>query len=294
MAEDDWLAAEFETKRAHLRAVALQMLGSAHQADDAVQESWLRLSRSGAEGVENLGGWLTTVVARVCLDMLRSRKSRREEPMQVQESEASIVREASDGPEHEAMLADSVGSALLVVLDTLAPSERLAFVLHDIFAVPFDEIGPIVGRSPTAARQLASRGRRRIQGVSPDPDADPVRHREVVMAFLAASRGGDFDALLMLLDPEVILRAEPGATPPGVSSEVRTATGVANAFVGRASAAQLAVVDGSPGAVWAPRGKPRAVFAFTIVSGKIVEIELIADRERIRLLNVVIEEPQVP
>jgi hypothetical protein len=167
-------------------------------------------------------------------------------------------------------------------------------VLHDIFAVPFDEIGPMVGRSPTAARQLASRGRRRVQGVNPDPDADPVRHREVVMAFLAASRGGDFDALLTLLDPEVILRSEPGATPPGASSEVRTPTAVANTFVGRASAAQLAVVDGSPGAVWAPRGTPRAVFAFTIVGGKIVEIELIADRERIALLDVVIDEPQVP
>ena len=170
MAEDDWLAAEFETKRAHLRAVALQMLGSPHQADDAVQESWLRLSRSGAQGVESLGGWLTTVVARVCLDMLRSRKSRREEPIEAQESEAPMAREVADGPEQEAMLADSVGSALLVVLDTLAPSERLAIVLHDIFAVPFDEIGPIVGR------QLGSRGRRRVQGVSPDPDADPSRH----------------------------------------------------------------------------------------------------------------------
>jgi RNA polymerase sigma factor (sigma-70 family) len=294
MAEDDWLVAEFESKRAHLRAVALQMLGSPHQADDAVQESWLRLSRSGATGVENLGGWLTTVVARVCLDMLRSRKSRREDPIEARESEVSITHGVTDGPEHEAMLADSVGSALLIVLDTLAPSERLAFVLHDIFGVPFDEIGPIVGRSPTAARQLASRGRRRVQGVSPDPDADPARHREVVMAFLAASRGGDFEALLALLDPDVIMRAEPGATPPGVSSEVRTAQDVANAFVGRASAAQMAVVDGSPGAVWAPRNTPRAVFAFTIVGGKIVEIELIADRERIGLLDVVIEEPRIP
>ena len=290
MAEVDWLVEEFEANRSHLRAVAFQMLGSPHQADDAVQEAWLRLSRSGARGVENLGGWLTTVVARVCLDMLRSRRSRRDETIEAHEPEVSVASEVADGPEQEAMLADSVGSALLVVLDTLAPSERLAFVLHDVFAVPFDEIGPIVGRSPTATRQLASRARRRVQGVTPDPDDDPARHREVVIAFLAASRDGDFDALLTLLDPEAVMQADSRATPPGVSSEVRTATAVANAFVGRASAAQLAVVDGSAGAVWAPRGKPRAVFAFTIVGGKIIELELIGERERIQLLDVVIEE----
>jgi len=290
MDEIDWLAEEFETKRAHLRAIAFQMLGSPHRADDAVQEAWLRLSRSGASDVENLGGWLTTVVARVCLDMLRSQKSRREESIEAHESEASVAGRVADSPEQQAVLADSVGSALLVVLDTLAPSERLAFVLHDVFAVPFDEIGPIVGRSPTATRQLASRARRRVQGVTPDPDADPARHREIVMAFLSASRDGNFEALVALLDPEVVMRADSRATPPGVSSEVRTATAVANAFVGRASAAQLAVVDGSAGAVWAPRGKPRAVFAFTIVGGKIVEIELIGEPERIGLLDVVIEE----
>ncbi|HEY1520850.1 MAG TPA: sigma-70 family RNA polymerase sigma factor, partial [Solirubrobacteraceae bacterium] len=280
MTEGNWLAEEFQANRSHLRAVAFQMLGSTHQAEDAVQESWLRLSRSGGEGVENLGGWLTTVVARVCLDMLRSQKSRREDSIEALES-GTFPGEVAIDPEKEAMLADSVGSALLVVLDTLAPSERLTFVLHDMFAVPFDEIAPIVGRSPTATRQLASRARRRVQGVAPDPDADPARQREIVQAFLAASRNGDFDALLAVLDPDVLLRADPGATPPGASSEVRTATAVANTFVGRAAGAQLAVVDGSAGAVWAPRGKPRAVFAFTFTGGKIVEIELIGDPERI-------------
>jgi RNA polymerase sigma-70 factor (ECF subfamily) len=290
MTEGNWLAEEFQANRSHLRAVAFQMLGSTHQADDAVQESWLRLSRSGGEGVENLGGWLTTVVARVCLDMLRSQKSRREDSIEALESETIVTGEVAIDPEKEAMLADSVGSALLVVLDTLAPSERLTFVLHDMFAVPFDEIAPIVGRSPTATRQLASRARRRVQGVAPDPDADPARQREIVQAFLAASRNGDFDALLAVLDPHVLLRADPGATPPGASSEVRTATAVANTFVGRAAGAQLAVVDGSAGAVWAPRGKPRAVFAFTFTGRKIVEIELIGDPERIGLLDVVIED----
>jgi RNA polymerase sigma-70 factor (ECF subfamily) len=289
MTEGNWLAEEFQANRSHLRAVAFQMLGSTHQAEDAVQESWLRLSRSGGEGVENLGGWLTTVVARVCLDMLRSQKSRREDSIEALES-GTFPGEVAIDPEKEAMLADSVGSALLVVLDTLAPSERLTFVLHDMFAVPFDEIAPIVGRSPTATRQLASRARRRVQGVAPDPDADPARQREIVQAFLAASRNGDFDALLAVLDPDVLLRADPGATPPGASSEVRTATAVANTFVGRAAGAQLAVVDGSAGAVWAPRGKPRAVFAFTFTGGKIVEIELIGDPERIGLLDVVIED----
>jgi RNA polymerase sigma-70 factor (ECF subfamily) len=289
MTEGNWLAEEFQANRSHLRAVAFQMLGSTHQADDAVQESWLRLSRAGGEGVENLGGWLTTVVARVCLDMLRSQKSRREDSIEALES-GTFPGEVAIDPEKEAMLADSVGSALLVVLDTLAPSERLTFVLHDMFAVPFDEIAPIVGRSPTATRQLASRARRRVQGVAPDPDADPARQREIVQAFLAASRNGDFDALLAVLDPDVVLRADPGATPPGASSEVRTATAVANTFVGRAAGAQLAVVDGSAGAVWAPRGKPRAVFAFTFTGGKIVEIELIGDPERIGLLDVAIED----
>ena len=208
MDEHEWLAEQFEANRTHLRAVAYRMLGSLSEADDAVQEAWLRLSRSDTSGVENLGGWLTTVVARVCLDMLRSRKSRREEPLGAHVPDPMVSREDGIDPEHEALLADSVGLALLVVLETLAPAERVAFVLHDMFDLPFDEIAPIVGRSPTAARQLASRARRRVQGAATVPDADLTRQREVVDAFLAASRGGDFDALLALLDPDVVLRAD--------------------------------------------------------------------------------------
>ena len=227
MDEHDWLAERFEANRTHLRAVAYRMLGSLSEADDAVQEAWLRLSRSDTSGVENLGGWLTTVVARVCLDMLRSRKSRREEPLGAHVPEPIVSREDGIDPEHEALLADSVGLALLVVLETLAPAERLAFVLHDMFAVPFDEIAPIVGRSPAAARQLASRARRRVQGAATAPDADLTRQREVVDAFLAASRGGDFDALLAVLDPDVVLRADRAAVQAGASREVRGAAAVA-------------------------------------------------------------------
>src|SRR5712692_3270342 len=230
----DWLAEQFEANRTHLRAVAYRMLGSLSEADDAVQESWLHLSRSGTSGVENLGGWLTTVVARVCLDMLRSRKSRREESLSAHLPEQIVSGEAGTDPEHEAVLADSVGPALLLVLETLAPAERLAFVLHDMFAVPFDEIAPMVGRSPAAARQLASRARRRVQGAATVPDTDRVRQREVVGAFLAASRGGDFAALLALLDPDVGLRADPEAVRVGAAKEVRGATAVANTFSGRA------------------------------------------------------------
>jgi len=208
MDEHEWLADRFEENRTHLRAVAYRMLGSVSEADDAVQESWLRLSRSGASGVGNLGGWLTTVVARVCLDMLRSRKSRREEPLETQVHEPIADGDSGMDPEHEALLADSVGLAMLVVLEKLAPAERVAFVLHDMFAVPFDEIAPIVRRSPTAARQLASRARRRVQGAAEAGDTDLAPHREIVVAFLAASRGGDFTALLALLDPDVVLRAD--------------------------------------------------------------------------------------
>src|SRR5438445_244753 len=214
MEAQSWLAERFEENRTHLRAVAYRMLGSLSEADDAVQESWLHVSRSGASGVENLGGWLTTVVARVCLDVLRSRKSRREEPLAHVPNPTAGHEDGID-PEHEALVADSVGLALLVVLETLAPAERLAFVLHDMFAVPFDEIAPIVGRSPTAARQLASRARRRVQGAAAVPEADFARQREVVKAFLAASRGGDFDALLALLDPDVVLRADRAAGAGG-------------------------------------------------------------------------------
>src|SRR5712692_2759020 len=282
MDENDGLADQFEASRNHLRAVAYRMLGSMSEADDAVQEAWLRVSRSGTSGVENLGGWLTTVVARVCLDLLRSRKSRREEPLGVH------MQDPIANPEHEALLADSVGLALLVVLETLAPAERLAFVLHDMFAVPFDEIAPIVGRSPAAARQLASRARRRVQGAAAVPDTDRARQREVVDAFLAASRGGDFAALLTLLDPDVVLRADRAAVEMGSAKEVRGAAAVAGTFSGRARVARLALVNGVVGAVWAPGGQPRVVFAFTITRGKIVGLDLLADPERLRELDLAI------
>ena len=291
MDETTWLAEQFEANRSHLRAVAYRMLGSLSDADDAVQEAWLRFSRSGASGVTNLGGWLTTIVARVCLDMLRTRTSRREEAL-------SAHLPVGSDPEYEALLADSVGLALLVVLDTLNPAERLAFVLHDLFAVPFDEIAPIVGRSPTAARQLASRARRRVQGAAPVPRGAPPRHRAVVDAFLAASRGGDFDALLALLDPEVILRADrvaveaatarESAGAPKLVPEVRGAPAVADTFAGRARFAQPARINGAAGAVWAPGGRPRSVFVFTITDGKIVAIDIVADPTSLGELDVTI------
>ncbi len=288
MDENEWLAERFEAHRTHLRAVAYRMLGSRSEADDAVQESWLRLSRSDTSVVENLGGWLTTVVARVCLDMLRSRRSRREEPEGAHVPEPIVSREGGTDPEQEALLADSVGLALLVVLDTLAPAERVAFVLHDLFAVPFDEIAPIVGRSPTAARQLASRARRRVQGAAAVPDADLTRKREVVDAFLAASRGGDFYALLAVLDPDVVLRADSAAMAAGASREVRGARAVAETFKGRARAAQPALVNGAAGAVWAPGGQPRVVFGFTITRGKIVAIDLLADPAHLAQIELVV------
>lgn len=284
----DWQAEQFETHRAHLRAVAYRMLGSLSEADDAVQESWLRLSRSDTSSIENLGGWLTTVVARVCLDMLRSRESRREEPLGAHVPDPIMSRDDGLDPEHEALLADSVGLALLVVLETLAPAERLAFVLHDLFDLPFDEIAPIVGRSPTAARQLASRARRRVQGAATDEDADLTRQREVVDAFLAASRGGDFDTLLALLDPNVVYRADLAAVPAGTSSEIHGASAVAQQFAGRARAAQPALINGSMGLVWAPGGEPRVVFDFTITDGKIVRIDMVSDPARLSQLDLTI------
>src|SRR5829696_3708579 len=293
MHEHDVLAEQFEANRSHLRAVAYRMLGSLSEADDAVQESWLRLSRSGTNGVENLGGWLTTVVARVCLDMLRSRTSRHEEPLDARIPDPIASREAGTDPEHEAMLADSVGLALLVVLETLAPAERLAFVLHDIFAVPFEEIAPIVERTPTAARQLASRARRRVHGaggrdgVATVPDADLTRQREIVDAFLAAARGGDFGALLAVLDPDVVLRADSGAVPAVASREVRGAAAVAkSAAKGRARAARPALVNGEVGVVVAPRGRLLMVLGFTISDGKIVEIDAIGDPEQLSQLDL--------
>src|SRR5918998_1185959 len=289
---DDWLAQRFEENQTHLRAVAYRMLGSHSEADDAVQEAWLRLSRSDTSGIENLGGWLTTVVGRVCLNMLRSRRSRREEPLgepQVGVHVPDPIVSRADGidPEHEALLADSVGLALLVVLETLAPAERVAFVLHDMFSVPFEEIAPIVGRSSTATRQLASRARRRVQGAATSPGADLTRQREVVDAFLAAARGGDFDALVAVLDPDVVLRADSGAVPAGASREVRGAAAVAKrAAKRRARAARPALVNGAVGVVVAPRGRLLMVLGFTISGGKIVEIDAIADPERLRQLDL--------
>jgi RNA polymerase sigma factor (sigma-70 family) len=277
MDEKDWLAERFEAHRAHVRAVAYRMLGSFPEAEDAVQEAWLRLSRSDPGEIENLGGWLTTVVARVCLDMLRSRRSRREEPLETHVPEAA----AGVDPENEALLAESVGLALLVVLDTLNPAERLAFVLHDMFAVPFDEIAPIVGRSPEAARQLASRARRRVKGVDADAEVDRDRQRQVVDAFLAASRGGDMGALLAVLDPDIVLRADDAAVELGAPSEVRGPERVAEFFVGRARTARPALVGGLAGLVWAPGGRPKVAFEFTIVEGRVVEIHLRADPEHL-------------
>jgi RNA polymerase sigma-70 factor, ECF subfamily len=279
----DVLAQRFEDSRPHLAAVAYRMLGSRAEADDAVQEAWLRLARSDVDDVDNLRGWLTTVVARVCLDMLRSRTSRREETL------TTDVRVAPDpGPEGEAVLADSVGAALLVVLDTLAPAERLAFVLHDLFAVPFDEIGAIVGRSPTAARQLASRARRRVQGagVAADDADRPAGRQEVVAAFLAASRAGDFAALLALLDPDAVARADAAAVLAGAEAEVRGADAVAGTFAGRAKAARLALLSGAPGLIWTHRGEVRMAFAFTVVDGRVTGIELIADPARLVAMGV--------
>ena len=286
MDQDDWLAERFETHRTRLRAVAYRMLGSATEADDAVQEAWLRLSRADAGEIENLGGWLTTVVARVCLNLLQSRKSRREEPLEAHLPEETATGQDGPDPEQQALLADSVGLALLVVLDTLAPAERLAFVLHDMFDVPFEEIAPIVGRSPAAARQLASRARRRVRGAEAAPDADLARQRALVDAFLAAARGGDFQALLAMLDPDVVLRSDQAAVQVGASGELHGAAVVADTFAGRARAARPALIDGAAGLVWAPGGVPRVVFGFTITDGRIVAIDVVADPERLSRLQV--------
>jgi len=289
MDEHDFLAEQFEENRAHLKAVAYRMLGSISEAEDAVQETWLRLSRSDTSSVENLGGWLTTVVGRVCLDMLRSRRSRRDGPLGVQVPDRIVSHGDGIDPEREALLADSVGLALLVVLDTLNPAERLAFVLHDMFGVPFEEIAPIVGRSPSAARQLASRARRRVQGATNVPDTDLTRQREVVDAFLAAARGGDFDALVAMLDQDVVLRADLSAAHAVGSREVRGGPAVARtAAKGRARAARPALVNGTVGVVVAPRGRLLMVLAFTIRGQNIVEIDAIADPARLSRLDVVL------
>lgn len=284
----DWLAERFEAQRTHLRGVAYRLLGSPSEADDAVQEAWLRLSRADASGIANLGGWLTTVVARICLDMLRSRASRREEPLGTHVNETIISREDRSDPEHETLMADAIGLALLVVLDTLNPAERLAFVLHDLFDMPFDEIAPIVGRNAAATRQLASRARRRVRGPARAPGGDSPRQRAVVTAFLAASRAGDFDGLLALLAPDAVFRADGDTVAMGAAAEVRGATAVAKTFSGRAQVAKLALVKGVPGAVWAPGGHVRVVFMFTVTHGQIVAIELVADPARLAEFDPVI------
>jgi len=282
MDEKNFLADQFEANRGHLRAVAYRMLGSTAEVDDAVQETWLRLSRTDTSAVENLGGWLTTVVARVCLDMLRSRKSRREEPMGPHVPEPI----AGNDYERDAEIADSVGAALLVVLETLAPAERLAFVLHDMFAVPFEEIAPIVGRTPAAARQLASRARRRVQGTPTPLDADTSRQKTIVDAFLAASRGGDFEGLLAVLDPDVIFRADEAAQRLGSLAEIRGAAAVAETFKGRAQAARLALVDGALGLAVILGGQLRVVLRLTISDERITGMEAVADSEAIAKLDV--------
>jgi RNA polymerase sigma-70 factor, ECF subfamily len=289
MDDREWLARRFEEHRSRLRAVAYRMLGSLSDADDAVQEAWLRLSRSNADEVENLGAWLTTVVGRVSLNMLRSRRTRREEPPGVHVPEPIIDRADGTDPEHEVLLADSVGLALLVVLETLSPAERLAFVLHDMFAVPFDDIAPIVGRSPEAARQLASRARRRVQGEPRVPDAGLDAQRAVVDAFMAAAHDGDFDGLLAVLDPDVVLRVDFG--PVGGSKEVRGAAAVAGqarTYSQLGLVVQRALVNGVPGAVSILDGEVFSVGAFTVRGGKIVEFDILADPERLRQLDLTI------
>lgn len=288
MSENNFLAERFEANRAHLRAVAYRMLGSRSEAEDAVQEAWLRLGRTDSEDIKNLGGWLTTVVARICLDMLRARKSRREEQLSPLTPEP-----AADNENGEEEIADSVGAALLIVLDTLSPAERLAFVLHDMFAVPFEEIAPIVGREPAAARQLASRARRRVQGASAKSDteipaADLNRQREVVDAFLAASKLGDFEALLTVLDPEVVFRADATAVKMGGPAELRGAEAVANTFKGRAQAAQPAMVDGAMAVAVVFGGRLRIVLELRIEGERITGIHAIADPDRIKAFDVAI------
>lgn len=292
MDEKDWLADRMQAHRGRLRAVAYRMLGSLSEADDALQEAWLRQNRSSADGIENLGAWLTTIVARVCLDMLRSRKSRREEPLSVRVPDLIIARDDRTDPEREALLADSVGLAVLVVLDTLDPAERLAFVLHDMFGMSFDEIASIVGRSPAAARQLASRARRRVRGAAATPADDLPRQRKVVDAFLAAARNHDFDALVAVLDPDVVVRTDRGAAGTRASTETRGARAVAEqalSFSRFAGSAQPILVNGGAGIIsWLPDGQPFSVLGFTVRGGKIVEIDVLADPARLRRLDLTI------
>jgi RNA polymerase sigma-70 factor, ECF subfamily len=293
MEDKDWLTLRFDESRAHLRAVAYRMLGSASEADDAVQEAWLRLSRSDTRAVANLGGWLTTIVGRVCLDMLRTRRSRREEPL------APVASQPSDSnPEADVTMADAIGPALLIVLDTLAPAERVAFVLHDMFDLSFEEIAPIVDRTPAAARQLASRARRSLRGAA-TPATDVARQRELVSAFLAASRDGNFEGLVAVLSTDVVLRADDLAVrkaaanrrhgAPALASEVRGAARVADAFKGRARAALPALIDGDAGAVWVVAGQVMAAFVFTIERAEITSIDVVMDPEHLAELDVKVD-----
>jgi RNA polymerase sigma-70 factor (ECF subfamily) len=286
VSDQAWQLEQFEQFRPHLQAVAYRMLGSVTEADDALQEAWLRLSRADTDGVANLGGWLTTVVGRVCLDMLRARRARQEDYVGSWLPEPIVSLDDETDPQQEALLADSVGLALLVVLETLTPAERLAFVLHDMFGVPFDEIAPIIGRTPDAARQLASRGRRRVQGAAPSPDADLARQREVVDAFLAASRAGDFEALVAVLDPDVVFRSDRGLTSPLAGPPVTGAAAVAEMILERGSRfapdARPALINGTAGFVVVRNRRPFAVVGFTVSNGRIAEIDLITDPEKLR------------
>jgi len=290
VSEQVWQLEQFEHYRPNLQAVAYRMLGSVSEADDALQEAWLRLSRADTEDVANLGGWLTTVVGRVCLDMLRARRSRQEDYVGSWLPEPIVSVDDETNPEQEALLADSVGLALLVVLETLTPAERLAFVLHDMFGVPFDEIAPMVDRTPAAARQLASRGRRRVRGAAPQPDADLTHQREIVDAFLAASRGGDFDALLSVLDPEVVFRIDAGKVSALARPPVVGAAAVARQVLSRGSRfaphARPAIVNGAAGAIVGPDERPFAVVGFTVARGRITAIDVIVDREKLRRVAV--------
>ncbi|MFI5231724.1 MAG: sigma-70 family RNA polymerase sigma factor [Gemmatimonadales bacterium] len=287
MNENELLAGRFEQHRAHLRAVATRMLGTQDEADDAVQEAWLRVSRAGAHDVDNLGGWLTTVVSRVCLDVLRSRNSRREEPLVADGPNRSAEPRGERTAEDDAVLADSVGMAMQVVLERLPPAERVAFVLHDMFDLTFDEIAPIIERSPVATRQLASRARRRVRGTPPSPPADRDRHRQIAEAFLAASRNADIEGLLAVLDPDVVFRADAAAVKLGGDRDLQGAAAIANAFSGKAKAARAALINDAVGVIVDPRGKLLLILALTFEGGRITEIEAVADRASLAELDLV-------
>jgi RNA polymerase sigma factor (sigma-70 family) len=287
MNRDTWLAEQFESSRPRLHAVAFRMLGSQAEADDAVQDTWLKLARAETDDVENLGAWLTTVIGRVCLDRLRARRVRNEEAGPAGDTNDLAAIDEHGGPEQQALVADSVGAALLVVLEMLSPAERVAFVLHDVFAVPFEEIAVIVDRSPDATRQLASRARRRVQGADTTGSVDLVRQREVVDAFLVAARGGDFEALVALLDPDVVLQPDQAALAMGSLRATRGAEKVAAALSGGARAAQLVLLDGVAGLAWSPGGRIRGAIEFTIARGRIVAIDVIGDAERLGRLEIV-------